>query len=819
MEKLFEKKRLYPVWFLVTIAAFFGGAAAFFRTFLDWKNIPLVILSAILMIAGFSFGLMLAATAGEKPYSGKAMLLTFLITNVLSQALLWTVLTLVNVDGQYNRRAIYTAYFIFMPLFLLFALIVLHRIPKLGIRLVNKLLALLCIAGVMAAALTPMIRDPGAFLIKCLSPGRPSFDAISAESLAVTEEEQEECREWFDAHILLNADKPVPAFSFDLDGVDLKDTVSFYDVTRSETLPTGNGGETTTVTLSKNGLEIRVTGTLYPEKATCEWTVYLKNIGEKNTDILSDVLALDSGFSLSSPKLYYSTGSQSGADDFTMKKAFLLPSVPLNFHPVGGRSSDGYLPYFNLSGRGGGIVAAIGWTGEWKNDVAKTDGGAHLSVGQRDLNAYLLPQEEIRTPKVALTFYHTTNPMKGFNLFRDYVADCLMPADASRITSFVLADEFSTLTAQELIEKARSIPEDKLAYFNNFWMDAGWYDYAESWWDGVGTWSANKQKFPNTLIEVGNTAAQMGKNYLLWFEPERVRKDTYLYNEGERHGDWLVSLDGADNYLWNLASDEATDFLIGYITAAIRENGVTLYRQDFNFEPLSYWQKADEEVYGGRTGIAENRYITNYYRYLDGLFENNPGLLMDNCSSGGRRLDLEMAARSVPLWRSDYNCGGTRADILEATQAMTYGLSFWLPSYGTSYYTQDAYAARSSIMPCCSTGDGASEFIGAYEDIRDEMLTNFFPLTKGGAKASAVLAMQYGGAETGHAMVYLRPKVKEESVTVCFSGLVSDRLYTVTNLDDPDDVTEMSGSQLMKNGITVSSVEPRTALIYEYHMK
>lgn len=814
MKELAQKKRLYPVWFLIAAGAFFGGAAAFFRTFVDWKSIPLVIVSSILFTSGFAFGLLLAADAGEKEHSDKAKLITFLASVAVSQIVLWTVLTVVNVNGQYNRRAIYTAYFIFMPLFLVFALVMLHRIPKLGVRFVNKLLSLACVAGMLAAALAPVIGDPNGFLIRCLSPGRPEFEALAAETLAVTESEKEKCRAWFNEHILLDAERPVPAYSFDMDGVDLKDTVAFFNVSRSETV-TEDGAETTVVTLSKSGLEVRVKATLYADKLTCDWTVFIRNTGTADSAVLSDVLALDSVFNISSPRLYYSTGSDSSADDFTMKKAFVLPSVEMHFYPQGGRSSDGYLPYFNLSGRGRGVVAAIGWSGEWKNDVAKTDGGVRMAVGQKDLNAYLLPGEEIRTPRVSLTFYGSSNPMKGFNLFRSYIADCLMPAGAGQITSYVLADEFSTLTAQELVEKAKGIPEEKQACFNNFWMDAGWYDYEDSWWDGVGTWSANKQKFPNTLIEVGNTAKEMGKNYLLWFEPERVREDTYLYNEGKTHPNWLVSTSG-DNWMWNLAEDDAADFLSGYITAAIRENGVTVYRQDFNFEPLAYWQKADEEYYGGRIGIAENHYISNLYRYLDTLLADNPGLLMDNCASGGRRLDLEMADRSVPLWRSDYNCNGDRPDILEATQAMTYGLSFWLPSYGTSYYTSDAYAARSSIMPCCSTGNGVSEYIGAYDDLRADMLQNYYPVTKGGVKAGETIGMQYGTGQSGHAIVYVREKVKDEAVLIRFSGLHSDRLYTVTNFDDPGDVRQMSGSQLMKNGFEIPVSETRTALIYLY---
>ena len=818
MNDLAKKKRLYPVWFLAAALAFAGGAAAFFRTYLDWKHLPLVILSSLLLTSAFAFGLLLAADAGEKEHSGRARLLIFLIGDAAAQAALWTVLTLVNTGGQYNRRAIYTAYFIFMPLFLLFALVVLRRIPKLGIRLVNRLLALLCVAGMAVAAAAPIARDPDAFLIKCLSPGQPAFESLPAESMAVSEEERESCEKWFREHILLDAEKPVPAFSADIDGVDLRDTVSFFEISRSDPVDRGEG-ETTVVTLSKTGLEIRAVGTIYKDYATCEWTVYIRNTGDAPSAPLSEVLAMDGELSVRSPSVYYSTGSQCRADDFTMKKAFLVPTVPLRFRPEGGRSSDGYLPFFNVSGRGSGVVAAVGWTGEWQCDAEKTDEGVSLAVGQREFSAALLPGEEIRTPRVSLTFYHSSYPVKGFNLFRDFVRDCLEPDNMTNLTSFVLADEFSTLTADELVEKAEAVPSEKLAYFNNFWMDAGWYDYTDSWADGVGTWTANTQKFPATLRQVGDAAAAMGKRYLLWYEPERVREGTYLYEEGEKHAGWLIGLEDEDNYLWNLADDDAADFLAGYISASLKENGVTVYRQDFNMEPLDYWRKADAELYGGRTGMAENRYVTNLYRYLDTLLRDNPGLLIDNCASGGRRIDLEMMARSVPLWRSDYNCDASRPDILEATQAMTYGLSFWLPRYGTSCYAQDDYAARSSVMPCCSTGDGSSDFIGAYEDLRDDMLRDYFPMTKGGPKNNTALAMQYGGAEDGHAVIYLREKLKDETVTLCFSGLYSDRLYTVTNRDDPTDVREISGSQLMKTGMVVPVIEKRAALIYEYALR
>ena len=45
------------------------------------------------------------------------------------------------------------------------------------------------------------------------------------------------------------------------------------------------------------------------------------------------------------------------------------------------------------------------------------------------------------------------------------------------------------------------------------------------------------------------------------------------------------------------------------------------------------------------------------------------------------------------------------------------------------------------------------------------------------------------------------------------------QLYVLENIDDPSDTRELSGSQLMKNGITVPITQTRVALIYHYRLK
>ena len=77
-----------------------------------------------------------------------------------------------------------------------------------------------------------------------------------------------------------------------------------------------------------------------------------------------------------------------------------------------------------------------------------------------------------------------------------------------------------------------------------------------------------------------------------------------------------------------------------YIGDFLEENGIDYYRQDFNIEPEGFWAANDEP---GRQGICEIRYIEGLYSFWEYLLNRFPGLLVDNCASGGRRIDLEVS--------------------------------------------------------------------------------------------------------------------------------------------------------------------------------
>lgn len=648
-----------------------------------------------------------------------------------------------------------------------------------------------------------------------------TFESISAEETVISEKEKEMCCEWFDKNVRLTDGADKLPYNFKVGGKSLGNNLDKWDISVGEESENGavyNGGKTTYITLKHqlSSVTATVEATIYEDNATCEWTVFIKNTGEENSPVINEFYAADTVLNLNKSELYYSKGSHDEPYDFALmqKNLSIFPSV---FTSEDGRSTDTYLPYFNINGKDAGVILSIGWTGLWKADISNVINGVSIKVKQEKFKAYLLPGEEVRSPLVSLSFYDNDNPLKGFNTFRSWISNCVYPENIpDTMTMLEFSGPMHTQTAEELFSAANGYGEEVYGKIDYFWMDAGWYKYNEGWHDSVGSWVANPIRFPNGIGEVSEFASGKGCGLVLWFEPERVCKNSLFHIKGSENDKWLIEVKDEDNIMWNLANDDATDYLIEYISAFLKDNKISIYRQDFNFSPDIFWKQADKKFYDGRTGITENHYVTNLYRYLDGLCENVESLIIDNCASGGRRLDLEMVRRSVPVWRSDYNCN-PHEDILEATQSQTFGLSFWLPLSGTVTYSESEYAARSSIMPMSLETFGTihGEHYGEYINQRKMMNGYYYPLSSGSYYSDKMLAMQYSdySAQNGMALVYKRADVKDSEYTVRLNGLKSDTVYSVYDYDKPEEIFEMTGSELMTNGIKLSLPEGEKAFI------
>lgn len=643
-----------------------------------------------------------------------------------------------------------------------------------------------------------------------------SFDAVDASEYFLTEEEKAECRKWYEENVLF-AENPV--YTFKVGGKDFRNNIDDWDFAFSEESEAGavyRGGKTTYITIShkKSSIVATVEATIYEENASCDWTVYIKNNGEDNSPVISDFYAMNSVLPTGKKtEAYFSQGSFAEADDFEMMKS-KLAFIPMVFSANGGRT-ESFLPYFNLVGKDGGAVLAVGWSGQWYTSLAQVLGGTKVKAKQETLKAYLLPGEEVRSPLISVSFYDSDNALKGFNSFRHYIMDCVTPEGTKQVATTGIGIEVAGTTEEQVLQNVRNIPEEWTHSLDYAWVDAGWYPLRNNWSDSVGNWYADPERFPDGFGEISKALEERGMGLLLWYEIERCCKDTAVYSDCIKHDGWLIlNPDNDEANVVNFANEGAFEYITDFMVESLRYNGVKCFRMDSNFVPLPRWEQTDEQWEDGRKGITENRYVANLYRFFDTLLEEIPGLRIDNCASGGKRLDIEMARRSIPLWRSDYNCmdgeGNSNPGILQATQAQTYGISFWYPYNGTCAYVEGEYAVRTNIISCSQRLE--------YFDIRKHMVGNYYPLACGKLDTEKYLAMQFDDcAQEGMALIYKRENVAENTYHLVLNGLEGDTLYEVYDYDFPETKYRKTGKQLMTEGMTLTINDTPKAVIVLYN--
>jgi alpha-galactosidase len=635
---------------------------------------------------------------------------------------------------------------------------------------------------------------------------------------------------WVKEH-LLNTD-PILPFSFIYDGKPSSELFKTWQKKNETNKLDDNRTQYTHIwTDAKTGLEVRCVAVEYTDYSVVEWTVYLKNTGTKSTPILKDIQGLDAKFGKSAGGefvLHGNKGDWNVAESYEPYMETLCPNSFKRFAPNGGRPTNGPdgWPYFNLQMPGGGVIIAVGWPGQWAGTFERDErNGVQIVAGQELTYLCLKPGEEIRTPLIALQFWQGNEVAGAQNLWRRWMMAHNLPRTSDSkppVPMYIFCDGgfFPGLKVSEAIEKQfiDTLTRENIK-IDYWWMDAGWYQCGESW-PNTGTWEYDKTRFPNGIKAVSDYIHTRSMKLILWFEPERVGdKNSWL---AKNHPEWLLG-----EKLLNLGNPDVLKWATEHFSEFITEQGIDLYRQDFNIDPLNFWRANDSL---DRQGITENFYVQGYLAYWDELRRQHPGMLIDACASGGRRNDLETMRRAVPLLRSDYQSFDGNPGFAAGNQGHTYGISSWFPYFGQNVYKSTQYMTyyvRSHMSPCFGIcidvrkpGIDWDEYRLLASNLRkvaDCMLGDYYPLTPYSLKLDQWIAWQFDRPKQGDGIIqaFRRNNSDEQSKTFHLRGLNPSSQYEVTNCDVPGSM-KVSGKELIEKGLTVVIKDKPWAMVISY---
>ena len=648
---------------------------------------------------------------------------------------------------------------------------------------------------------------------------------LQALAVGVTPQEMAEAHRWTTAFFEAATQGKTAAlpFTFTFDGRPAADLLKDWKFEQtSKKLDEQRTERILTWTDPGTGLSLRCVAVEYQDFPTIEWTLYFKNTGAGDTPILENIQALATRLARGEKGefvLHHHVGSPCAVNDYQPLETALGPKATKRIAAAGGRPTNSDLSYFNVEWPGQGIIVVVGWPGQWAASFTRDEtNGLRVVAGQELTHFKLHAGEQVRTPLMVLQFW-TGDHIRAQNIWRRWMLAHNVPRPAGKLpqpelfgcSSYVYA-EMILANETNQIEWTDRYLEERVK-IGHRWMDAGWY-VNKGGWPNTGTWLVDSNRFPHGLRAISDHAHAHGVKTIVWFEPERVTAGTWLT---DNHPDWILG--GKDGGLLNLGNAEARQWLTDHVDKVMNEQGIDLYREDFNMDPLSSWRNNDTE---DRQGITENHDVEGHLAFWDELLRRHPDMFIDSCASGGRRNDLESMRRAIPLWRTDYSCQP------DGSQCHTYGIASWIPLSGTGVCAIDRYLFRSGMVP----------FTNCLWDMRDRKLDydllrslaaefakvspywygDYYPLTRYSTDNDAWMAWQFDVPENGEGMiqVFRRAESGFYGLQLKLQGLDPAAKYALTDLDVHHKPMEFTGRQLLEQGLSVQIPDQPGAVVITY---
>ncbi|MBO5758323.1 MAG: hypothetical protein J6S28_11570, partial [Clostridia bacterium] len=160
----------------------------------------------------------------------------------------------------------------------------------------------------------------------------------------------------------------VPRFSFKYRGKP-------FDLAMAKVTPTDHGY----LYELADGLCVELHVKEYPAYHAIQWLLWFENKGEYDSGLISDILDCDATWCFAEvpgqtpPLTMYDTDGCAGyeaylrsdriAEECKVHPTNMSLGTSRSFHPMGGRSSSGQMPFFEFYTQNRGLHAVIGWSG------------------------------------------------------------------------------------------------------------------------------------------------------------------------------------------------------------------------------------------------------------------------------------------------------------------------------------------------------------------------------------------------------------------------------------------------------------------------
>ncbi len=324
---------------------------------------------------------------------------------------------------------------------------------------------------------------------------------------------------------------------------------------------------------------------------------------------------------------------------------------------IGSWSTERYLPMAMVQNLRLGLLWfwQIEHSGSWHWEISNVsardnnadDVYAYLG-GPDDLHSAawkrLKPGETYETVPVAVGCVHGefSNAVEALTRYRRIA--CQKPRNDNLRCPVIFNDYMNCLWGDPTEEKELPIiAAAAKAGCEYFVIDAGWYaDLHEDWSQTIGSWEPSATRWPHGLRFVLDQIRQAGMIPGLWLEPEVAGARSSLAQKPDnwffmRHGKRVLK---NSRFLLDFRNAEVRDYLDQVIARLVNDYGVGYIKMDYNVDSL---QGTELNADGFGQGLLEHNRA--HLAWLDSILNRYPDLTIENCGSGGGRMDYAMLSR------------------------------------------------------------------------------------------------------------------------------------------------------------------------------
>lgn len=325
-----------------------------------------------------------------------------------------------------------------------------------------------------------------------------------------------------------------------------------------------------------------------------------------------------------------------------------------------GRSSTTAVPWFAIESRGETLYGGLVWSGSWRLRMDAMAIGLRTSLGLPDMSTRLEPGRKIEGPHgfVGVSSEGGARVPEGM---RAFIEEGLRGGRSFEPVALfntwyghgAAIDEETVLRSMRLGAELGT----KRVVVDAGWAEGGGALGGGDFTSGLGRFSADPERFPSGLAGLAESAHELGLQFGLWVEPERVDLET-VFTDGTVRAEWLARRDGswfppvsdqdAEAAQLCLGDPDAREWLLGQLSGLIETTGLDHLKWDNND-----WVDCNRDDHGHGPRDGNFAHVSGLYEVLAALRERFPDLVIENCAGGGRRMDFGMARYTDLAWMDD----------------------------------------------------------------------------------------------------------------------------------------------------------------------